>query len=94
MRSKLSYLFLALVVADAVFAASTGTVATQTQDFWNETKAFLQGPGGAILAVAGVGWGLYSFIRGSIFMGAAGVLGGIGLYKIPDVISNVFTFTV
>ena len=95
MKKALFLLGLAtLFLAEPSLAANTGTVASQTQDFWTEAKGFMQGPGGALLALAGVGWGVYSFIRGSIFMGAAGVLGGIGLYKVPDIISAVFTFTI
>ncbi len=84
----------AFLIADPSLASTTGTVASQTQDFWTEARGFIQGPGGALLALAGVGWGVYSFIRGSLFMGAAGVLGGIGLYKVPDVINAVYTFLI
>ena len=95
MKKVLFLLGLGVVfLAELSLASTGGVVASQTQDFWNEAKNFIQGPGGALLALAGVGWGLYSFIRGSIFMGAAGVLGGIGLYKIPDIIDAVFTFTI
>lgn len=96
MRRDLFFLavFGLLVALDLSLASTTGTVASATQSFWNEAKSFVQGPGGALLALAAVGWGVYSFIRGSFIMGIASILGGIGLYQLPGVIDNVFTMTI
>jgi len=93
MRRILVLLPLFFVGAEIAFGG-TGTVANATQGFWTEAKGFVEGPGGALLALGAVGWGVYSFIRGSIFLGIVGILGGLGIYNLPGIIDGLFTFTV
>ncbi len=76
------------------FAANTGNISSALQDIWNEAVSFLQGPGGALLALGSAGWGLYSFIRGGIFMGAIGLLGAVAIYGLPNAVSGIYTFTI
>ena len=85
---------LVALLVEPSFAANTGNISSALQDIWNEAVSFLQGPGGALLALGSAGWGLYSFIRGGIFMGAIGLLGAVTIYRLPNAVSGIYTFTI